>query len=71
MGEFTLFPVGCPASYSATVDPAASFMTQLASGRGMKWATSNEADVGTYTVTVTATSEELSESTTYTVEILS
>ena len=46
-------------------------MTELPSGRGMRWSTSDEADVGTYIVTVTATSEDLSESTTYTVEILS
>ena len=46
-------------------------MTELGSGRGMRWSTNDEADVGTYTVTVTATSGDLSESTTYTVEILS
>ena len=58
-------------AYAVTVSPAAAFMTELASGRGMSWSTANEADVGTYTVTVTATSNALTESTSYTVDILS
>ena len=36
----------------------------------MKWQTASEGDVGTYTVTVTATSNGLTESTSYTVNIL-
>ena len=44
-------------------------MTQLDSGRGMRWATSDEAHVGLYTVSVTATSGSLSQTTTYFVEI--
>ena len=71
VGLFTESPTGCPVTYSTTVSPAASFMTLLASSRGMKWSTSSEADVGSYTVTVTATSGALTETTTYTVTILS
>ena len=71
VGSFTIAPSGCDVSYATTVSPAAAFMTQLASGTGMKWSTSDEADVATYTVTVTATSGSLTETTSYTVDIQS
>ena len=57
--EFTLSPADCSVTYETTVSPPAEFMTPLASGRGMSWSTSNEADAGTYTVSVTATSGAL------------
>ena len=71
VGAFTSEPTGCQLSYSTTVSPTADFMTQLQSGRGMEWYTNSEANVGTYTVTVTATSNNLSESTSYTVTVRS
>ena len=69
VGAFTISPSGCALTYATTVSPTASFMTELSTGRGMKWSTSSETDVGNYTVTVTATSGSLTESTSYTVDI--
>ena len=46
-------------------------MTPLENGRGMKWLTASEGNVGTYEVTVTATSGDYSEFTTFIVEVLS
>ena len=46
-------------------------MTVLGSNTGMKWSTSSEADVSSYTVTITATSGSLTETTSYTVDIQS
>ena len=61
----------CLVTYSTTVSPEAAFMTLLDSGRGVKWSTTFEADVGIYVVNITATSKDYSESTNYTVDILS
>ena len=69
MGSFTLVPTTCTNSYATTVSPSASFMTVLGSNTGMKWFTSSEADVSSYTVTITATSGSLTETTSYTVDI--
>ena len=69
MGSFTLDPTTCTHSYVTTVSPSASFMTILGSNTGMKWITFSEADVGSYTVTVTATSGSLTETTSYIVDI--
>ena len=71
VGAFSEQPSGCMVAYVTTVSPTANFMTPLASGRGMKWYTTSESDVGFYTITVTATSGSLTKSTTYSVEILS
>ena len=71
VGAFTVSPSGCTLTYSVAVSPSASFMTQLSTDRGYKWSTSSESDVGTYTVTVTATSGTLVETTQYTVDVLS
>ena len=69
VGVFTLFPTTCTHSYATTVSPSASFMTTLGTNTGMKWSTSSEADVSSYTVTITATSGSLTEATSYTVDI--
>ena len=69
VGLFTEVPTNCPVTYETSVSPAAPFMTVLSTKRGMKWSTTDEADVGLYTVTVTAISGSLSESTTYEVDI--
>ena len=69
VGAFTISPSGCSVTYSVAVSPSASFMTELSTSRGYKWSTSSESDVATYTVTVTATSGALTESTSYTVDI--
>ena len=69
VGAFTFSPSGCTMTYSVAVLPSASFMTELSTSRGYKWSTSSESDVGSYTVTVTATSGSLIETTSYTVDI--
>ena len=71
IGPFAKLPSGCLVSYTTTVSPQADFMVVLDSGRGVKWSTTSEANVDTYTVTVTATSYDYSESTDFTVDILS
>ena len=69
VGAFTLIPSTCTHSYATTVSPSASFMTTLGTNTGMKWSTSSEADVSSYTVTITATSGSYTETTSYIVDI--
>ena len=70
VGAFTVSPSGCTVTYSVAVIPSASFMTELLTNRGYKWSTSSESDVGSYTVTVTASSGSVTPVTTsYTVDI--
>ena len=69
--SFSISPAECALSYSAAVSPSADFITENTSGLGMSWYTTDSDFAGeTYTITVTAQADCLSNSVSYTLTIL-
>ena len=69
---FTSDPVDCTVTYSASVSPPSTFMTETVDKRGMYWYTSDMSEVGNeYEVTVTASAGcSTTSSISYTLKIV-